>query len=269
MITCDVLGKCDNNNGLGNQMFCIATTLALAYKNETTAVFPDLRTEHYEYYGRTIFHLLDKKGNKNFVKYEFKEPPYTSTFYHELPFAESMKLTGYFQSYKYFDCCRDLILSKFSIPEDMDRKIMSKYGNIIDENTVSLHIRRGDYLQFSNHYQKLGLDYYQEALKLVANDNSKILIFSDDIEWCKHNLDFIENNSVIFVENQTDVEDLWLISKIKNNIIANSTFSWWAAYLNNNNDKKIVCPKKWFGPARSKDNELETKDLFPKEWIKI
>lgn len=269
MITCDVLGyHPGTNNGLGNQMFCIAATLALAYKNETTAIFPDLSTDPYKYYGRTIFHLLDKEGDKNFVKYQFKEPPYTSTFYHELPFAESMKLTGYFQSYKYFDCCRDLILHNFVVPQDMEREVMNKYGDEIGDDTVSLHVRRGDYLSLPGHYQMLSLDYYRAALELLGHA-SKVLVFSDDIEWCKTALDFIGKEKTLFVDGQSDVEDLYLMSQIKNNIIANSTFSWWGAYLNQNEDKRVVAPKEWFGIKRTEDNENEIKDLYPKEWIKI
>ena len=74
---------------------------------------------------------------------------------------------------------------------------------------------------------------------------------------------------IYFVEGEMDIVDMYLMSRIPTNIIANSTFSWWAAYLNKNKDKKIIGPTQWFGPARTKSNEIETRDLFPPSWIRI
>ena len=91
-----------------------------------------------------------------------------------------------------------------------------------------------------------------------------MLIFSDDIEWCKHNLPSFGKFSV-YVEGQTDVEDLWLMTKTNGNVIANSTFSWWGAYLNKNKPT-IIAPSKWFGTKRTDNNALEIKDLYPENW---
>ena len=269
MITCDVLGyHPGTNNGLGNQMFCIASTLALAAENGATATFPDLRLEHYKYYGDTIFHRLNKDGSKDFVCYTFKEKSFTSTQYNKIMFLNGMKISGYFQSYKYFDNFRDLIINSFEVPDSIKQKLSDKYQHLISDSSVSLHVRRQDYLKFSGYYAILGEEYYLSALEQFDNI-SNIFVFSDDVDWCKENFDFIKDKEIIFVEGQSDVEDMWLMSQIRNNIIANSTFSWWAAYLNCNEGKKVVRPKKWFGPKRTNNNELETKDLFPKEWIKI
>ena len=268
MITCDVLGNGPDNGGLGNQMFCIATTLSLARDNYTDATFPDLRLSHYKYYGDTIFHRLNKDGGKDFVCYTFKEKPFTSTQYNKIMFLNGMKISGHFQSYKYFDNNRDLIIDSFEVPDSIKQKLLDKYQHLINDSSVSLHVRRQDYLKLSGHYTTLGEEYYLSALEQFGNI-SNIFVFSDDVGWCKENLDFIKDKEIIFIEGQSDVEDLWLMSQIKNNIIANSTFSWWAAYLNRNEDKKIVRPRKWFGPRRTNDNETETKDLFPEEWIKI
>ena len=269
VITCDVLGyHPGTNNGLGNQMFCIASTLALAAKNGTIATFPDLQLEHYRYYGETIFHKLNKIGTKDFVSFVYREPPYSSTVYSKIPFSEGMKISGHFQSYKYFESCRDLIVDNFTPTDEIIDKIHTKYKKYLSKKTASLHIRRGDYTKIAGNYAILGPDYYKKALASIGNVDY-IFIFSDDIEWCRENINFLESKNTIFISDQTDVEDLWLMSLVENNIIANSTFSWWAAYLNQNKNKKVIYPSKWFGPKRTNNNALETKDLFPEEWIKI
>jgi len=268
MITCHGGGR------LGNHMFRIAATLGLAYKNGTFAVFPYLnfpspcgRTT-LSYYLKTIFHSLNRSGDHNIFTYEFQEPPYTSTIYHEIPFIDGMILRGHFQSYKYFDFCRDLIINSFKLPEYMIEEMDKKYKHILKADTTSIHIRRGDYLSLVGIYEILGVEYYKQALKILG-DNQEIVVFSDDIEWCKTALNFIPKEKIHFIEGEEDVCDLYLMSKVKNNIISNSTFSWWAAYLNENKDKKVIAPWSWFGPKRVSCNYKETADLIPENWIRI
>jgi hypothetical protein len=100
-------------------------------------------------------------------------------------------------------------------------------------------------------------------MKKMGNDKYYI-IFSDDISWCKENLSFLNNK--IFIEGNTDFQDLYLMSKCKNNIIANSSFSWWGAWLNTNKDKIVIAPKKWFGISNS---HLDTSDLYCNNWVTI
>ena len=268
MITCDVLGIGPANGGLGNQMFCIATALALAKRNNTSAYFSDLNLNHYRYYGNTIFHDLNKTGDDNLITEVYREPSYTSTIFNKIPYKDNMRISGHFQSYKYFNDCRDFIIEKFKVPDTIDRKIIIDYFPLLKGNCTSIHVRRGDYLKFKGHYDCLGIDYYEKSLNLI-NNVGKVFVFSDDIGWCKKNIKFKKYNDLFFVEGQTDVEDLWLMTKMNNNIIANSTFSWWGAYLNQTKGKTIVRPSKWFGPNRTKNNKLETKDLFPEKWITI
>jgi hypothetical protein len=270
MITCDVLGKCNNNSGLGNQLFCIATTLSLALDNSDTPVFPDLKKSHYKFYSKNIFHKLDTGEDKSFVRNYYREPPYSSTLYNKISYLENMCLHGHFQSYKYFEHNSDHIKDTFVLPEKLEISVTSRHEEMLSlKNSVSLHIRRGDYVSDSlkNRYTSLDESYYNEALSIIG-DYSKIVVFSDDISWCKE-WPFLKDKSVIFVENEFDVIDLILMSKVSNNIIANSTFSWWSAFLNKNTNKKVIAPKEWFGPERSKDNEKETKDLIPSDWIRI
>ena len=114
----------------------------------------------------------------------------------------------------------------------------------------------------------LDSEYYSKALEHIGGVGT-IFVFSDDIEWCEKNINLGEGKKIVFVKDQSDVEDLWLMTKMTNNVIANSTFSWWGAYLNQNENKKVVAPSKWFGPKRTKNNMLETKDLLPEKWIII
>ena len=129
----------------------------------------------------------------------------------------------------------------------------------VDKNTVSLHLRRTDYIGKDNYHPIPSMKYYEKALEMVDHDN--VYVFSDDIPWCKENLKF---KNMTFIHNQNPIDDLWIMSLCGNNIIANSTFSWWAAWLNNNPDKKIIMPKKWFGPSAPPD-----KDITNVDWIKL
>jgi len=266
MITCDVLGKCDNNNGLGNQMFCIATALGLAHKLNTNAFFPDLNLQHYQFYRDTIFHKLDTHGKEQQIINSYKEKPYTSTKFNPIPLQDNMKISGFFQSHKYFNFCKDKIINLFQVRNSMEEKIINNYGMYLDSKVVSLHVRRTDYLKFSGHYEILNHSYYQKALEYFPAAEI-IFIFSDDIEWCKLHLPSF-GKFTVYVEGQTDVEDLWLMSKVSGNVIANSTFSWWGAYLNKNNPT-VIAPSKWFGTKRTNDNNLEIKDLYPENWKTI
>tara|TARA_A100001515_G_C4589798_1_gene215642 strand:- start:1007 stop:1807 length:801 start_codon:yes stop_codon:yes gene_type:complete len=266
MITCEILGHGADNNGLGNQMFCIATALGLAYDNDDTATFPELMYPPYDFYGRTIFHKLTKLPIN--VTEVYHEPAYSSTIYKQIPYKQNMSMRGHFQSYKYFESSQDKIIELFELPRHMSSSIEKKYKHILDNafDKVSIHIRRGDYLKLQGHYASLDLEYYQNALDMINKD--QIVLFSDDIAWCKENI-YFKNKQVEFIEGEMDIVDMHLMSKIPSNIIANSTFSWWAAFLNKNKDKKIIGPSQWFGPKRSKCNETETKDLFPPDWIRI
>ena len=164
-------------------------------------------------------------------------------------------LSGYFQSEQYFLPIATTIKNDLTINNATKNKLIEKYGNL--SNSVAIHARRTDYLTSGNGFHPVQpISYYQKALKLLEHYD-KLLIFSDDIDWCKLNFSF---NSMIFIENNSDVEDLWLMSMCRDNIIANSSFSWWAAWLNNNENKRIIAPQKWF---KHKTPSI----LIPKSWI--
>ena len=271
MITCDVIGAAPANPGLGNQLFIVAATISLAIDNNDQAVFPDLRHPPYKFYGETIFHKLDHGSDKSFVKYLYQEEPYTSTIFNKIPYIDNLCLRGYFQSYKYFYHNLEEIRELFAMPQEILERVNRKYNNIFNFNdSVSLHVRRGDYVNMSDKYASLGDAYYSEALSEIR-DYSKVIVFSDDIEWCRK--EFLpshrDRDRFEFIGGELDVVDLYLMSEIKNNIIANSTFSWWGAMLNKNQDKKVIAPWEWFGPNRVKDNKVETADLIPTGWKRI
>lgn len=248
MITCKLQG------GLGNLMFQIATTYSLALDNNDECCFNFNNThfvhQHPSIYLDNIFSKINTTPEENINNF-YTEPNFS---YNEIPYQENMCLTGYFQSEKYFKHNKKNILDLF----DLDK--CSYDTDILDGDTVSLHIRRGDYLGVQDHHPVCSLDYYKDALSEFKDNDYKFIVFSDDTDWCKQNF----KEDFLFVENKEPQEDLWLMSKCNHNIIANSSFSWWGAWLNQNKSKKVIAPKKWFGKALSNYN---TNDLYSKEWI--
>jgi hypothetical protein len=256
MVTCELMG------GLGNQLFQIATTTALALRNNDTACF-DIDGHRIglqgrnasEYLTNVYSKILNKKIESSNV---FNENGFD---YREIEYKENLKIVGYFQSEKYFSDYKKEINELFQPNEDIKTYILQKYGNILDKNTCSIHIRHGDYLMFPNHHPPCSINYYNKAMEYF--DNTLFLIFSDDINWCKT---IFKGDNFIFIENELDYIDLYIMSMCKNNIMANSSFSWWGSWLNNNENKKIIVPSKWFGIAYS---DMKTDDLYTNKMIKI
>lgn len=189
-----------------------------------------------------------------------------------LNFKGSAYVTGYWQSEKYFKGIENKIREDLQIriePSASNKVLLDK---IRSANAVSLHIRRGNFVQidFVNKvHGTCSMDYYQKAVDLISEkiSNPVFYIFSDDIPWAKQYLSL--NFETVFVDindAKTDYEDMRLMSNCKHHILANSTFSWWGAWLNPSKEKIVVAPKIWF--ADEKLNS-ETADLIPEEWIRI
>ncbi len=180
-------------------------------------------------------------------------------------------LNGFWQSEKYFLKYADEIrktFQRFELLSEPGKKILSEIKNT---NSIGIHVRRGDYIsnaKANSFHGVCSVDYYKSAvLKINEKANSKpdLFVFSDDIEWCKNNFQF--ENKITFVENYPDkksFEDLLLMSICSHNIIANSSYSWWGAWLNSNKSKIVIAPVKWFNQS-----ELDTIDLFPASWIQL
>lgn len=170
---------------------------------------------------------------------------------------EPLYLNGYWQSERFFDQIKDLIVQDFDLSSY--KYILEKYPII--ENTVSIHVRRGDYLTSNGYHPVQPISYYENALQLIGCWN-KLFVFSDDIEWCKSNLHF---DNIEFIEDTNDFESLYLMSLAHDNIIANSSFSWWGAWLNKNPQKRVIAPNLWFGEI----SEICSDYIVPNTWIKI
>jgi len=249
--------------GLGNQLFQIAAAAALATDNDDQAEFD------------TANHDLPKQGRKckNYLETVFRNVKFSSGLklnnvyhephycYKEIKYVPGMCLVGYFQSEKYFVKHVDKIRNLFSVDDKTKAAIKEKYGEVLKKETVAVHVRRGDYLKYSDTHPPCTVEYYQTAMNQFPKD-STYLFFSDDIDWCKDN--FAQDN-IIFVEGEEDIFDFYFISMCKSIILSNSSFSWWAAWLNENDNKKVIAPKRWFGKNVSHD----TKDLIPSRWKKI
>jgi hypothetical protein len=191
--------------------------------------------------------------------------------YREINHSAIICYDGYWQSFKYFTAIRDLLISEIKlrdstiIPSDI-------YDDLLNSNSVSVHIRRGDYLAKSNRsiYCTCDSEYYKKAITYIKSlvPDPVFYIFSDDLSWVKENFTFFSESRVKYVKYDFEPSssiDLFLMKSCKHNIIANSTFSWWAAWLNSNADKIVIAPAKWyFGRL----NET-TNDLIPSEWIRL
>ncbi|CCN35030.1 putative WblA protein [Vibrio nigripulchritudo SO65] len=278
------------NGGLGNQMFQFALAFALKKKLNVAVKFDTelldtnrtefklslerfglivdklTITEKFKYKGlesckyRKICNWISNFTTINIHKGYYKEKE--RGVYDRGIFDSNVKyIDGYWQNQEYFNDFRSELLNKFNLNGKVSNHAIQYLKEITSvQNSVSIHVRRGDYLLLDV-YRNLTLDYYSEAIKLVriTNPDSKFFIFSNDINWCKSNFKSVDN--AIFVDSTVDeFDDMFLMSKCKTNIIANSTFSWWAAWLNNNSGKIVYCPKKW------RNDTTEVHKGLPEGW---
>ncbi len=238
MISFSQLG---NLGRLGNQLFQIAVTVVTAKKNNENYIFPAWQYE-------SDFNLHNCFSSHIPITKTYQEPHF---HYAPLPAVKDTDLNGYFQSYKYWEGYEDIVKSIFEFKTPV-RPL---------PGVTSIHIRRGDYINISQYHNNLSItNYYEKAMSIMASDH--YFIFSDDINFCKTKF---KGSQFSFIENGTAISDLELMSACENNIVANSSFSYWGAYLNKNINKKIIAPKQWFGPAI----QHNTNDLLPLDWIKI
>jgi hypothetical protein len=182
---------------------------------------------------------------------------------------DSTYLDGYFQSEKYFVHIREDLLSDFSWAKPAAGK-NKKLLEVItkDENSVSIHVRRGDYVSNENaaeFHGLRGIGYYQAAVKIIEKSVKKpnYYVFSDEPDWCKVNLKF-KHNTTYIDWNADGAEDMRLMKSCRHNVLANSSFSWWGAWLNANEDKIVVAPRQWFN-----DPTINTDDVVPESWRRI
>jgi hypothetical protein len=253
--------------GLGNGLFQLATALVLAKENQDEfALHNESDWVYNNYLKHPIKILKDSSFRNSFIEEGLPYKPITH--------KENMSIHGYFQSENHFKDHFLYIKEKFRLNEEYESKVNNQYKDIgRDSRTCSLHVRRGDYVTSEEDtYRLLGLDYYNEAIEMIKKKNKdvKFLVFSDDINWCKENIHginftFIESNDDGHQGEGDDILDMHLMSMCHDNIISNSSFSWWGAWLNENENKFVICPKKWFG---RKEKEVDH-DIIPEKWTKI
>lgn len=182
----------------------------------------------------------------------------------------NLYLTGYWQSEKYFKDIASILRKEFS-----SRNPLSPRSTVLQEKmqrpgSVAIHIRRGDYVtnpQTNQMHGVMSLDYYRKAMDFIASRQEDVTyyIFSDDVPWVRQN--FTVSDRICIVEpddSSQSYEDMLLMSTCNHYIIANSSFSWWSAWLNSNPNKIVIAPNKWFNKA-----EMDTTDLIPDNWIRL
>ena len=259
---------CNLKGGLGNMLFQIAAAKSFAIDEGTDCSFPNL-IPHLQYLNDDNQYNPSLKHSFDYLKIfdKLNDSPISGvshliTFPFEYVDIKCDKpnttLDGFFQSEKYFVHNRQAILDMFIF----DFKLNDKYDLLKDKRTTSIHVRRGDYVNHPNHHPTQSLEYYQKGIDMLNDETDLFVVFSDDINWCKEH---IKPNNVIYIEDEKDYIELYLMSLCTNNIVSNSSFSWWGAWLNKNEDKKVIGPLKWFGSAITHN----TDDVLPINWIKI
>lgn len=248
-------------------MFIIAATLAYAWDNDAIAIFPDLNKADYRLSENrdSFFFRLDAplESPRPFIYY-FKEGIWHSS--QKIPFQPDQILYGYFQSWKHFHHHRDKILNIFAPSKSILDYLQTHYSDLIDHpNTVAIHVRTfNQYLHNSKIHPFMGLEYYKKAMDLFPED-ALFVVFSDRINWCKiHFSNF--NRPCIFIEEKDFVKELHLMSMMKHQIISNSSYSWWSAYLNQNPNQKVVAPRWWMHPDYYDFPPPQPNDFYLPHW---
>lgn len=252
--------------GLGNQLFQIAAGYALAAR--TGRKFACARSHLSSQHGGSSQYFKNVLRNVPFVeKLNDTFVGYSEKAFHYTPLENiegNVFLDGYFQSEKYFKDFEKDVVEMLSVDDDTLDYLKDHYNAIFTtENTCALHVRRGDYLNLQHYHPEQSVSYFKKAIDIVGEDYL-YFVCSDDIPWCMQNLSFIKNK--IFIIGLPSHMTFYAASLCKHNIMANSTFAWWAAYINKNLNKKVIAPKLWFGPGYA---HWSTEDLYCDSWITI
>lgn len=213
------------------------------------------------------FTKTKRKDSPNYYREKKNEP---FVFNDSYPKSDNIYFEGFWQNERYFYTSKDC-LSKIFEPEASADESFNFYKNkITNSASVSLHIRRGDYAQNTSALEKHGLcdlNYYTAAINKIVHEvpNPVFFIFSDDITWTKKNMPDLQH--AFYIENirdRTDALEMQLMKLCQHNIIANSTFSWWSAWLNQNPNKKVIAPRTW-----CLSTEFDSSDIVPRNWTRL
>lgn len=281
------------SGGLGNQMFQFAAGRRLAHHLGTNF---KLDTSWFDQFDNRQFSLgcfdieveiatdvdlsrlrpFSKRLDKLLSKCPFHQSSLVKERHYNFdPSVLNLKgdlyLDGYWQSYKYFQDISEIIGADFSLSRELSDATLETAKEIESCESVSIHIRRGDYLTVKENIEKyinLKRDYYSDCVSYIKSrvDNSVFFLFSDEVDWdCTEYFDFSRESIRICNAKRPDYEDLHLMRLCKHNIIANSSFSWWGAWLNKNPEKIVCAPKQWFTEISGR----KTGDLIPPEWMTL
>lgn len=253
--------------GLGNQLFQYAHGLKLSLIDKKEVIFD---TSFFSNTGKDTHRpFLLENFNIDTTAVFKNVPKNTLKKYFQKVLSKITGNYGLYQSEKYFIEVKNEILKQYTLKNPLSigaKDLLEKIKS--NPNSVSLHIRRGDYVKntkTNKYHGTCDLDYYHKAIDIIKTKmiDPAFFIFSDDIEWVKENL-HIENAIYSSDKSIRDYEEMILMSKCSHNIIANSTFSWWGAYLNTNLNKIVIAPKQW----TVKKSSIEL-DILPEIWLQI
>lgn len=284
--------------GLGNQMFQYALGRAVSIRNNTSLHLDlaGLNEKNQAHILRNFelnnFNIKASVSSDNFITYQRKDLTFLAFMlnlfrkkkilkriiekqFHYTPdlipkHSDNSYFIGYWNSPKYFSGYEDIIRKDFSFTFDLDERNKEIAEKIRSTVSVSLHIRRGDYVtspETNAYHGTCDSEYYNKAVDILLkkNKNAVFYIFTDDPEWVKQNFSIQANFVVVSsIDHLNGLQDMYLMTLCKHAIIANSTFSWWSAWLINNPEKTVVAPLKWYN-----DTSINTSDLFPNSWIRI
>jgi hypothetical protein len=269
MIGFNALGRMGR---LANQMFQYASLKGIARNVGADIIIPyysdavddgignKLRTELFDSFDLKVNIGLLNNGHAPVVNERFHE--FDEELFNLCP--DHVSLQGYFQTEKYFKHIEQEIREDFTFKSEIFEPCKEMISTV--ENPIALHVRRTDYLINSENHFNLPLEYYESALSYFGKERN-VIVFSDDPKWCNQQKLFSEDRFLIS-ENVDNRVDLCLMSLCDDFIIANSSFSWWGAWLSKNKNKKVIAPTQWFGKT-GYTKDLNTKDLIPQEWTKI
>lgn len=291
--------------GLGNQMFQYAFARCLSYKSKRKLIIDNETGFEDDFYGRRyaleVFNIKEriaqvddielftkiKSSSKTFFD-KFKKPKKIEIIDDDLTFKfheelvrkyDNVYLRGFWQNENYFKPIEKIIHKEFTLKKELSANVKKYQKEIVSANSVALHIRR--LLGYTNDKEKkneeavnfhgaVSLDYYKKAVEIIAEqvNNPHFFIFADDVEWAKEHIKLKYPNTFI---SGKDYEELILMSSCKHNVIPNSSFGWWGAWLNTNIEKIVIAPKNWFNKNSSeyKRWKIAEVDIVPKNWIKI
>lgn len=289
--------------GLGNQLFQYAAAKALATCHNTQVKLDLYYFKKHAYRSfdldkfQIAFEVAARKevheftGSNPLIRYINKRENYfhcpkvvVQPYYHfyddffKLP--GHIYLSGYWQSEKYFEPIKHNIRQWVQPANELDGLSRELADEMANGESVSLHVRRGDYTSsiYNTFFGGLTENYYKKAIQKIIEHvhNPKFFIFSDDISWCRNNLSVPDATFVDHNKGSASYKDLFLMSRCRHNIIANSSFSWWSAWLNSNTAKIVIAPGRWFKKQYSDGPQAvypcriyNTKDLLPTDWIQI